>query len=461
MQRTRGMLEITFAKYLVREYDELMGQAIRLKNKNRWLESSAFITAAQTLAKESPLLAPPYTTFDERGWRQTTRSRRYDAETWVITSTLLSEQSEAAAKIAEAWNNKGDNYKAALVVYAVVLFLLALASLISGCVRWLFLLVGLTLAAIVSVAVLLNTLSPIPNIPDAALQRYAQGYGYVWQGQYDEAIRAYNQALQLYPNYVNALAQRGQAYFHTQPPELKKAIQDLETASRLDSDNHRVFWDLGWAYYLVGDYTRSIEASQRSLILNSKICGPAFNIAIARLAMGKATDAEKDYEAALARCEKIVQGFRATGLEAPYALWNEMEGSAQDIEALLCATHQKYCYPDREQHDVSRAVNHEAILQIGEKYRKRIKEALTALEYHNTRAVKPSGAKFDPLSFANEFYNEADEFQSYVERERFPYRGDNIYALWNYSNVKPGMQTVWKVYHNGSENLDLRYPVGE
>lgn len=455
-QRTRGMLEITFANYLVREYDELMDQASSLNYHHRLLESSAFITAAQTLAKESPLLAPPYTTFDARGWRTSTRSSRYNADTWVITSTLFSERSEAAAKIAEAWNNKGDNYQAALVVFAVVLFLLALASLLGGCVRWLFLMVGLGLATVASLAVLLNTLAPIPNIPDTALQQYAQGYGYAWQGEYDEAIRAYSQALQLYPDYTNALARRGQAYFHTQPPELKKAIQDLEAASRLGSDNY-VFWNLGWAYYLVGDYARSIEASQKSLALNSKVCGNAFNIAIARLAMGQANQAEKDYETAIARCEKIVQEYRTAGLDAPYALWDEMEASAQDIENLLCATHQKHCYPDREQPDVSQAIHRDAILKTGEKYLKRIKEALTALEYYNTTVVKPSGAQFDPLVFANKFYNDADEFESYVERERFPYRGDNIYALWNYANVKPGMQTVWKVYHEGSEKPDLRY----
>lgn len=455
--RTRGMLEVTFANYLIREYDELMDQASSLKYKNRLLESGAFITAAQTIAKESPLLAPPYTTFDERGWRQSTQFSRYDVDTWVITSTLFSERSEAAAKVAEAWNNKGDNYKAALVVFAVVLFLLALASLIGGCVRWLFLMVGLGLATLVSLAVLLNTLTPIPNIPDAALQRYAQGYGYAWQGQYQEAILAYSQALQIYPNYANALARRGRAYFYIQPPDYRRALQDLEAASRLEGNNYGIFWSLGWGYYLIGDYAKSIEASQKSLNLNSKVCSPAFNIAIARLAMGKASEAEKAYEAAIARCEKIVKEFRTVGLEAPYTLWDEMEGGVQDIENLLCATHQKHCYPDREQHDVSRIVNREAILPIGEKYLKRIKEALTALEYYNTTNVQPTGAKFDPLVFANKFYNETDKFQSYVERNRFPYRGDSIYALWNYFNVKPGMQTVWKVYRDGVEKPDLRY----
>jgi len=456
-QRTRGMLEVTFARHLTREYDKLMDQASSFKDANRPLEASAFITAARTLVKESPLLAAPYTTFDERGWRQSTLYRRYNAETWVITATLLSERSEAAAKIAEAWNNKGDNYKVALVVFAVALFLLALASLLSGCVRWIFLLVGVGQATVVSFAVLLNTLSPIPNIPDSALQQYARGYGYAWQGEYAEAIRAYSRAIEIYPNYANALTRRVKAYMHIEPPDLKRAIQDLQAASRLDKDNYSIFWSLGWGYYLIGDYTRSIEASQKSLALNSKVCGPAFNIAIARLAMGQVSDAEKEYDAAIARCEKIVQAYRATGLDAPVALWDEMAASTQDIENLLCATHQKHCYPNREQHEVSKVTNRAAILQIGEKYLKRIKEALTALEYANTTVVQPSGAKFDALVFANRFYNDANKFESYVVRDRFPSRGKSIYALVNYSNVKPGMQTIWKVYHDGDEQLDLRY----
>jgi len=455
-QRVRGLLDTTFASHLVREYDELMDQARSLDAK-RPLEASAFITAAQTLARESPLLALPYTMFDERGWRKSTDYARYEAETWVITATLLSERSEAAAKIAEAWNNKGDNYKVALVVFAVVLFLLALASLLSGCVRWIFLCAGLGQATVVSFAVLLNTVSPIPNIPDTALQHYARGYGYAWQGEYAEAIRAYTRALEIYPDYANALTRRGKAYMHTEPPDLKRAIQDLQAASRLDKDNYGIFWDLGWDYYLIGDYAKSIEASQKSLALNSKVCGPAFNIAIARLAMGQVSDAEKEYDAAIARCEKIAQAYRAAGLDAPTALWNEMDSSAQDIENLLCAMHQKHCYPKREQHNVSQVTNRAAILQTGEKYLKRIKEALTALEYSNTTVVQPSGAKFDALVFANKFYNDADEFQSYIERDRFPYRGKKIYALWNYSNVKPEMKTVWKVYRNGSEQPDLRY----
>ena len=79
-QRVRGLLDTTFASHLVREYDELMDQARSLDAK-RPLEASAFITAAQTLARESPLLALPYTMFDERGWRKSTDYARFHRDT--------------------------------------------------------------------------------------------------------------------------------------------------------------------------------------------------------------------------------------------------------------------------------------------------------------------------------------------------------------------------------------------
>jgi tetratricopeptide (TPR) repeat protein len=456
--RTRGMLETTFGDYVMHEYDQLMDQANTLRNKDRLLEASAYVTAAKEIARKSPVLAAPYTIFDVTGWRRLTDNERFDVDTWVVSATLKSERSKAETKMGDAWSSKSNNYKTAIVVFAVVLFLLALATILSGCSRWLFVSVGVGLAALVSLWVLLATLLPVPNIPDAALQQYAEGYGYTWRDEYDQAIQSYSRAIALYPDYARALAGRGQAWFHTQPPDIKKAVQDLKAASQHASDDYNVFWNLGWGYYLTGDYAQSMAASQKSLALNPKICGSAFNIALARLAMGDTKQAEKDYEAAIARCEKIVREYREAGGVPPSRLWQEINASAEDIENLLCQTHQQYCYKDRARHDV-KVANRAAVLTVGEKYRKRIKEVLTALEAlkRNAASIQPTGARFDPLVFGNKFYNDADEFQSYVLRERFPYNGAKIYALWNYWGVKPEMETTYKVYRDGTEKPDLRY----
>ena len=456
-ERTRGQLTVSLANSMVRAYDERQEQAVSLRRHDRALEASAFITAAKSLAEQTALLGPPYTTFDSDARRQWTSYGQYEADTWVVRATLYSEKSEAASQAGDGWGSKGNTYKVAIVVFAVILFLLALATIVNGLVRWLFVLVGMGLATMTCLEVLLTALVPVTQIPDAAIQQFAQGYGYAWQGKYDEAIQAYNQALAIDPDYANAMARRGQAWFHTQPPQIRYAVQDLTAASQRIPDQYNVFWNLGWAYYLAGDYSHSMQASQMALELNSQICGPGFNVAIARLVLGEPAQAERDYEAAITRCEKIVQDSLAAGLAPPFTLWDEIEASADDIENLLCQTHQRHCYPDRERVDVKNVVNRDATLATGEKYLKRIKEALTALEYLHTATVQPSGARFQPLVFSNEFYNDAGDFQAYVTRDRFPSNNQSIYAMWDYANVKPGMETVWKVYIDGAEKPELRY----
>jgi len=455
--RTRGQQEAAFEEFVMaREYDELSAEAKRLNENGDSLGARAYITASQETVKLSPLLSPSYTTFRASGLRRSDQNR-FEVDTWVITATLLSERRGAAAQEANAWDGKSNNYVAAIAVFAVTLFLFGLASTLSGCVRWLFLFVGLGLATIASVWVLTTAVWPIHHISDIALQQFAQGYGYTWQRKYNQAIQVYNQAVKTDPEYANAYSERGLAWMNVQPPDVKKAIQDLETARNLAEDDHDVFWNLGWAYYLSGDYAHSISASQRSLDLNSKICGPSFNIAIARLVMGNGAQAEKDYDAAIARCEKILRDSLAAGLGAPSSLWRDIAMSAQDIENLLCQTHQVHCYDGREHPELKQAVNRDTILTVGEKYLKRLKEALTALEYQHTATVKPSGAKFTPQTFGYKFYDDNDEFQSYAVNDRFAYTGPNIYALWNYSGMNPDLDMVWKVYRNGDENAGLRY----
>ncbi len=455
--RTRGQLDTVFAGEIVREYDELLDQANSLLYNDRSIEASAFISAANQVAQQSPLLSPTYTTLDETGWRKSTRYASYEADTWVVTSTFLAERREAAAKEGDALGGKGATLIAAIAVFAVSLFLFALSSTITGWVRLLFLSVGLALTSVTFLGVVVTSLWPVPHIPDEALKEFAQGRGYHWQGRYDEAEDAYSRALAIYSGYANALSERGLAWLHVQPPQVDRAVQDLALASRVAQDNYHVFWNLGWAFYRAGDYAKSIEASETALRLNPKMCGPAFNVALARLAMGQPKQAEIDYEAAIARCENILLDSFAAGSAAPYSLWSEISASAQDIENLLCQTHRKHCYPNREQIDIRRVGNRDAVRDIGDKYLKRISEALVALEYLHTATVKPSGAKFQPLAFGNEFTNDAGDFQAYVVRDRFPYRSTSIYAIWDYADVKPETEMVWKIYLDGDEQTELRY----
>ena len=51
---------------------------------------------------------------------------------------------------------------------------------------------------------------------------------------------------------------------------------------------------------------------------------------------------------------------------------------------------------------------------------KRVKEALTALEFQHTSKVAPTGAQVEPLKFGSRFVDQQNKFQSYVIRDVFP-----------------------------------------
>ena len=99
--RTRGQQEAAFGEFVMaREYDELTAEARRLDENGDALGASAYLTASQQIVNLSPMLGPSYSSYNKKGLRTSDESR-YEADLWVVTSTLLSERREAAARLLE------------------------------------------------------------------------------------------------------------------------------------------------------------------------------------------------------------------------------------------------------------------------------------------------------------------------------------------------------------------------
>ena len=80
--------------------------------------------------------------------------------------------------------------------------------------------------------------------------------------QYREAIETYTRGLALAPD--NALLYRYRGHRYISVRELDRALADLERGARLDSANYDIWYHLGVAHYLRGEFGAAADAFQRA-----------------------------------------------------------------------------------------------------------------------------------------------------------------------------------------------------
>jgi tetratricopeptide (TPR) repeat protein len=152
--------------------------------------------------------------------------------------------------------------------------------------------------SIVVLAAVLQTSAPATRAQEA----FAQANEYVKQQQYDKALGAFEEAIALDPknaefslgkcralaaasrhtqaipacseslrlNPNNAEALRDRGHYHLNLGEVEPALADLTRAAELAGTDRGVYYHLGVAYYLKGDFARAAAAYQ-SCLENSKV----------------------------------------------------------------------------------------------------------------------------------------------------------------------------------------------
>jgi tetratricopeptide (TPR) repeat protein len=474
-EQTRGQEHYGYDLYGVTSlYDELHTLAVRAGNDKPL--SDAYANAGKSLQPLSPLLSNDYSHFDSGGYRSSTDIGRYEAETYVVNVALLSEQRAAYAQESNDWNNKSDNYVAAIAIFAVALFLFGLSSTLAGLMRVMFLVVGIVITGVASLWLLSNVALGVRHIPDDALKQFAQGRGFAVQATdysaptaeylqhakeyWQKALDAYSAAIKIDPSYGNAYDARGQAYINVDPAQPKEAVADFQRAIASNKREYTTYWNYGFALYLNGDFDKVATPSEEALKLNPQICGPHLNIGLALLAQGKLDDASAEYDKAIKRCDKIYQDAIARGDKAPVSLWDSMQGGVDDLENFLCSLNKTHCFEGRDRVDLTKLQNvSDVVAERAETLRRRLKEALTALEFQGTTVVTPSGAHWDPLTFGYRMVDNNGQFANYAVRNPFPYSsgGEDLELLSTYHGMNSDMNVVWKVFHDGQEAVGLRY----
>jgi tetratricopeptide (TPR) repeat protein len=118
-----------------------------------------------------------------------------------------------------------------------------------------------------------------PEPARTAEEWYQLGYEFDTDPKtHDKAIEAYENALTLQPNYVEAMINLANIYYARR--ELERGRQLLERAAQLDPDNHMIHYNLGNIYDDAGQMDKALRSYRKALEFFPEYEPALFNLAL-------------------------------------------------------------------------------------------------------------------------------------------------------------------------------------
>lgn len=276
--------------------DESSAQVLEASIK-RWDASR------EQLAELTPLLSAGYNRDYVRYFEESHRD-----------SYLEYERQQAALRESDGWGEKGDAYVTVFTILAAVLFLLGISLTVENWLRYVFLGCGLLMLLISGIWVMGVYLKPVHITPEEAMEQFVEGLILsniafaapedAAERINDQALEAFNAALELDPLYADAYQWHGFTMLEKRlkgadPETNAQAAASMEYAIELGNDNSVVYTNLGWAYTLSGEYEKAITALEYALELEPTECLAYLNLGVARLGAEQTDQASATYVAAV------------------------------------------------------------------------------------------------------------------------------------------------------------------
>lgn len=436
-----------------------------------WYELSLQITAAQqigdTAAVEryqllqeqilplSKLLGPQYFDASSIGFPNLSK---FEAESYLVEATRLSETYIAEAELGNEMDNTADSLIVQITLLTVSLSLYGLSLALKGRVRWLFVAVGSGIVAFCMVWMSWSMIELIgrSKVNQEAITAYAEGVGLSYQGRYDEAIEKFNLAVQENSFYAKAYYERGNAYYSL--GDLSTAIADMESARFWGMDEDvSVNWNLGWTYYLSGQYPKAVETNEVVLRQHPEVIGVRSNQAISYLVMGDFANAQAQYDLLIQEAKRQVDDASQRNAEPSASLWLYMDYGGLDLQNLIDTLESNTkSWTQTPPKDLI-AGDHAAIRDFAFEQMKRLKEVTTALEYTEQLPAASSATQIDSFIVGHITGVEEGFITGFEPAPNavIEYGDDSFDIEFSYSGTAP-QQIIWKVYINGFEDQSLR-----
>ncbi|HTP08429.1 MAG TPA: tetratricopeptide repeat protein [Anaerolineae bacterium] len=357
--------------------------------------------------------------------------------------TYWQQRREAAALINDVWNTKSATYVTVLTLFAVALFLFGIAATIGGKLRGAFVILGVLIAIGATTWMTSTYLMPIKVRPEQAMQAMARGHVDLaraeilrdWRQKedalkdYQSAIDQLDDALKIDPEYPAALGERASAYLQAGEQRLldrqdasqflQYGIDDYRAAIDQGDDSINNLWNLGWAYFLLGDQPASLEYTDRALEKAPQI-GLYLNKALALRALGKVDDA-----------------FAAVQEAYQHAIEQPTSSSTFYFHAAIFdITQQLRAFPNAD----------------FEKMLKDVKEKYVSLRYLKGQPVKPTGCQITTVAF---FKGLNDNKELIDPADKFPAQIDAVYLGFDYTGLPTNGEIEAVVYFFDKEDETL------
>ncbi len=434
-----------FQKYL--EMDAL---ALAAENRGDTVASNRYDLLQQSFLKLSPILQPPY--FDLA--TQNVDYNRYVADVYLTDVIRMNEQYTAAAAVKDGWDTKANTYIVHLTILAVALFLLGLSATIElSTPRNIFTVVGIGMAVFASVWAFSTYNEPIFDLrehPDA-IDAFVQGSILTEGTQPEAAIKAFDTAIALVPDYTAAYVGRGGAYENI--GDYETAIADLKHARSLGNETASVIGAQAWLEYMGGRFDESIATGRTALeqYPGSQDLWIRFDVALALLAKGEIEAAQTEYRQGMTIASDAVADARSRNEQLSSSLWWSLTAGSDDVAILSSVAETGEGSPP-----AAALQNKEGIIQAAPDLINGLRNLAVSLEYYGRPPGEPITAKIENLTFAEPVYAGDNTFLEYNMADEFAYGVSEMDAIFDYSGLKQGQELLVKVYINGEEDASWR-----
>lgn len=172
------------------------------------------------------------------------------------------------------------------------------------------------------------------NIPKNAQKAFKQGIKYKTDNKLDQALESFSDAIKFYPEYFQALAERGEVKIKR--GQLTEALADFEDALKLSKDYEPALRGLGFCKMQQQEFAEAARYLERATAANPDSVTAYLYLGMANFMMGQGESAKQAFERALRiNAEQATTAHRF--LSELYAREQRYKEAADELQAYLAA----------------------------------------------------------------------------------------------------------------------------